>query len=1120
MPQRNEIGVNAQRIDQGLATIRHSVIELKQDAKDANSLNTKVDDDILKLKSQSVVTDIKLLKEITGYELLRNKDFDKLESVYNDWLKVDRQFYALLSQGADSQQTNIRDQSLAVIKRDNLFREMMVLLAGYEDIVHKAIADGHFAARVLQFSGFAVISYLFVLFILYQYFSNLKHRSRENNLAITLQSIGDAVISIDKNGDVLGMNLEAERLTDWLEKEAEGHHLSEVVKLTNIRGDEINDFSGWMKKDQDNNVASTRYSLNSRYGEHYEISGKYSLIKDSTDSIKGVVFVFKDITDSVEMQRDIEAYSSHLRHIVDHSIDAVIVMDETGEVREWSLAAEVMFGWSFSEIVERSLDETIIPHEYRQRHTEGIQRLMNSEDTEVKTKRIETLALHKNGDEFPIELSMKSVHTDAGWIFYAYIRDLTNDAKKDKEILKNEALLLAAQHTAKLGCWEYNHVTKTLEWSDETYRIFGYDTEKHQPTFESFLNAIHEDDVERVKTEFAKSIADREDYDVMHRIVLEDGTKKIVHEQCTTSFDNDGAPLSSLGVVQDITERVSTLDNLRLAETAFDTHAGILITNEKGAIIRVNPAIEKMTGYTAEELIGENPRIFQSGIQDEKFYEDMWYLISESGIWQGEVWNKRKDGELYAEWLTITSVRDEYGEVVRYVATSQDITKRKEAEAHVEHLAYHDDLTGLANRRLLLDRLEQNISSCARRKHIGALLLLDLDRFKDLNDSLGHPVGDELLRQVANRLTTLMREEDTVARLGGDEFVILLPDNGNDEVRAGYEAQKVAEKIRLCLSDGYTLYANKCYINVSIGITLFDENTKNIDDVLKQADSALYNAKAKGRNAVSFYESAMQADVDRRLSISEGLREAIKNNEFILHYQPQLDVNHKLVGAEVLVRWLHPEKGMIPPGDFIPIAEETGLIIEVGDWVLREAARQIGLWHKMNVCKIEMLRLAINVSPQQFHQENFVEHVLDILLRAEVSPDCIELEITESLLMQNRDEVIEKIKRLRENHIRVSIDDFGTGYSSLAYLKQLPLDKLKIDQSFVRDIVEDDNDAMIVETIISMASHLGLEVIAEGVETKEQLMFLTEKGCQNFQGYYFSQPLDCVAFESYIENVK
>lgn len=1119
LPQRNQRGIQAQIIDESLSSVRLAVLEFKARPKDASVVS------LLRRNEQSnkqimspVLSRIEQIHSISGVESQLSENLDEIGLIYKNWVIVERENVRLLQQANTLQLTeaDVKFLSSVQVKRDEHFLEIMTLLSNSEVPLHQTIAHGHDASRVLQLSGYIIIAYLAILLALYQYALNLKLRAREKDLEITLGSIGDAVISVDAKGHVIRINHEAERLTDWYQSEAKGLHLFEVVKLKNNFGDVINNFSSWLSNDQANLSASSLFSLESRYGDRYEIEGKSSLMQDDDGANSGVVFVFRDVTDSLEMQRDIESYSLRLRHIIDNSMAAVVVMDEAGHVSEWGVMAEMMFGWSFLEILEKPLHESIVPREYRQHHINGIQELIKGGQKDKKIKRMETVALHKEGYEFPIELSIKPVCTESGWVFYAYIRDLTNEAKKDKSIVKNEALLLAAQDVAKLGCWEFDHVAQTLEWSEETYKIFGYDSDEFQPSYDSFLAVIHKDDRENVKAEFARSISEQSGYDIIHRIMLGDGSKKIVHERCTTTFHEDGSPLRSLGVVQDITEHTTMLDELRLAETAFSTHAGILITEKDGTIIRVNPAIEKMTGYSAEELIGQNPRIFQSGVQDKKFYADMWELISEVGVWQGEVWNKRKDGELYAEWLTITSVNNEYGEVVRYVATSQDITKRKQAEAHIEHLAYHDDLTGLANRRLLLAHLEKMIASCVRHENVSALLLLDLDHFKDLNDSLGHPIGDELLRQVAARLIGMVREEDIVARLGGDEFVILLSNMGHDELVVGFEVQRIVDKIRQCLSEHYNLSGNRCYINVSVGVILVSENTQNVDDVFKHADSALYNAKEKGRNTVSFYEPSMQAEVDRRLSISEGLREALNNNQFVLHYQPQLDSNNRLSGAEALIRWNHPENGLIPPNDFISVAEETGLIIEVGNWVIQEAVQQIGVWHKAGLCKKNILRLAINVSPQQFHQENFVEQVLDILKKAEVSPDCIELEITESLLMQNCDEVIDKIKRLRANHIRIAIDDFGTGYSSLAYLKQLPLDQLKIDQSFVRDIVENGSDAMIVETIISIAAHMDLEVIAEGVETKAQLDFLIDKGCQNFQGYYFSRPLKADDFEKYV----
>ena len=595
-----------------------------------------------------------------------------------------------------------------------------------------------------------------------------------------------------------------------------------------------------------------------------------------------------------------------------------------------------------------------------------------------------------------------------------------------------------------------------------------------------------------------------------------------MHQQCDTSFDKEGNPVHSLGLMQDITEHANNMEELRLAATMFKSHTGILITETDGTILRVNPAFEEMTGYTSKELVGKNPRILQSGKQDKAFYRNMWAEVAREGTWQGELCNKRKDGSEYIEWLTLTAVTDDAGEVTHYVGTSQDITERKNTELQIEYLAYHDDLTNLANRRLLYDRLHQNIAACKRHNEYGAVLLLDLDHFKDLNDSLGHSVGDEILCQVALRLKEIVRDEDTVARLGGDEFVIVLSSVGGDLSTLNLKVQAIAEKIRMSLLQPYRQKNGQCYSTVSIGISLFPENTEHgenigeIEDIIKHADTALYRAKAQGRNAVCFYQPSMQTEVDARLVIGDGLRNAIKNNEFVLHYQPQMNEKGELLGAEALIRWQHPEQGMIPPDKFIPVAEDNGLILEIGQWVLQEAARQVSVWHDAGICKQEMLQLSINVSPRQFRQKNFAAQVLNVFEQAGLSPDCIELEVTEGMLMDDIDDIVNKMEELRSHGVRISIDDFGTGYSSLAYLKKLPLDQLKIDQSFIRDITSDDNDVMVVEAIISMAAHLNLSVIAEGVEDQQQLDFLVDKGCHAFQGYYFSRPLSAGDFERYI----
>jgi len=564
--------------------------------------------------------------------------------------------------------------------------------------------------------------------------------------------------------------------------------------------------------------------------------------------------------------------------------------------------------------------------------------------------------------------------------------------------------------------------------------------------------------------------------------------------------------LYSLGSVQDISDAVAVEEEQQLAATTFNTHAGIMITDRDKNILRVNPAFETMTGYSADEVIGKNPSILKSGRQDGNFYRHMWSLIQQTGQWSGELWNKRKDGSLYAEMLTITAVRNEAGEVTHYVGTTQDITERKQAENRIEHLAYHDDLTGLANRRLLHDRLQRELAVARRHSDYGAVLFIDLDQFKHLNDALGHPVGDELLRQLANRFREIMRREDTVARLGGDEFVFILSAENKDLAHVGFEAQAVADKVLAQVAQPFSLNGHQYHITASVGIVLFPEDDEDADDILKHADTALYRAKEDGRNTVRFYQPSMQAAANARLTLEKDLREALEQEQFELHYQPQVDLDGQIVGLEALIRWQHPQRGLVPPNTFIPVAEETGLIMEIGNWVLRTAARQFQTWQNAGDGH-HLQRIAVNVSSRQFQQGHFTDQVVSACEEASLALEFLELEITESMIMSNLGEAIEKMTALRARGVRFAIDDFGTGYSSLSYLKRLPLDLLKIDQSFVRDITSDPNDAAIVETIIAITSHLGIGVIAEGVETAEQQDFLQEKGCDSFQGYYFSRPV-------------
>jgi diguanylate cyclase (GGDEF)-like protein/PAS domain S-box-containing protein len=563
-------------------------------------------------------------------------------------------------------------------------------------------------------------------------------------------------------------------------------------------------------------------------------------------------------------------------------------------------------------------------------------------------------------------------------------------------------------------------------------------------------------------------------------------------------------------------------DELRVAATVFESQEGMVVTDSNGIILRVNRAFTKITGFSAEDAIGQNPRILKSGIHDSSFYVSMWDSILHRGGWAGEIWNRRKLGEAYAQYLTITPVLGPDGKISNYVGTFTDATDRIAAAEKIERLAFYDALTQLPNRRLMMDRLERALTTSTRSNRFGALMLLDMDNFKTLNDTLGHDVGDQFLVEVATRIKNCIREGDTAARMGGDEFVVILEHLDRDQ-QAAVQATSVAVKIQALLNQPYLLQvghkheeqrqrSHQC--TSSIGITLFCDQSASVEELVKRADTAMYQAKEAGRNTFRFFDPAMQEIVVAKAILEEDLRKAIAEGQFVLHYQAQVDNESHVVGTEALVRWRHPTKGMVSPAAFIPLAEETSLILPLGHWVMEAACAQLALWDVQP--DMQHLSVAVNVSARQFSLPNFVPQVLALMERHHIRPYRLKLELTESLLLKNTDDVIAKMIALKECGVDFSLDDFGTGYSSLSYLKRLPLDQLKIDQSFVRDVLTDASDAAIARAVIALGKSLGLGVIAEGVETQEQRNFLADNGCTFYQGYFFSRPVPLHEFEALV----
>ena len=557
--------------------------------------------------------------------------------------------------------------------------------------------------------------------------------------------------------------------------------------------------------------------------------------------------------------------------------------------------------------------------------------------------------------------------------------------------------------------------------------------------------------------------------------------------------------------------------DLRISAAAFESQEAMMITDAELVIMRVNKAFTQITGYTSDEVVGQKPRISSFKRHDSEFNRDKWEVIRRDGGWQGEVWDQRKNGEAYPKWLTISAIKSDDGTVTHYIFTHIDITEHKKSEEKIKELAFFDHLTQLPNRNLLKDRLNQAMTIGSSNGTYGALLFIDLDNFKMLNDTMGHENGDVLLLQAAQLITSCVRNEDTVARIGGDEFVVLLGNLNANPKEAARMAETVGGEILAALDHTSQFNEIDHRSSASIGTTLFFGHQTSISDVLKQADLAMYKAKESGRNALCFFDPAMQTIVMEHSALENDLRGAITAKQFILHYQPQVSSDGRVTGAEALVRWQHSDRGMVSPAAFIPMAEQTGLILPLGRWVLETVCVKLSEWASQP--DLANLTVAVNVSARQFCHQDFVEQVLVILENTGADPRKLKLELTESMLVENKDNVIQKMLALKARGIGFSLDDFGTGYSSLSYLKLLPLEELKIDQSFVRDVLIDPNDASIAKTIMALAQSLGLVAVAEGVETKGQKDFLSMSGCHSYQGYFFSRPLSVDLFEEFVRRV-
>lgn len=663
------------------------------------------------------------------------------------------------------------------------------------------------------------------------------------------------------------------------------------------------------------------------------------------------------------------------------------------------------------------------------------------------------------------------------------------------------------------GLWDWDVAGGRVQYSAAWARLLGFDAEELEPSFAFWESRMHLDDRAIMHNAIQSHFqGNRRGIYIEHRLRSKDGDWKwFLGRGRVVERTPEGAPLRAVGTISDISGRKQAEEQLRLSAMVFDSMTeGVVVTDINAKILSVNKSFSEITGYKAEEVLGLNPHFLTSGHHDASFYQDLWRSLNTSGQWRGEIWDRRKNGKVYLKSLSIKAVRGQHGELIHYVGIFSDITAQKENEELILHLAQHDALTGLPNRHQVQDRLGRALANAQRDQLQVAMLFLDLDRFKIINDSLGHTVGDALLEMVAERLEKCVRPSDTVGRLSGDEFVVLLP-----QLRETGTPSRIAQAILDSLLQPFDIAGHSITSTFSIGISLYPNDGEDFASLLQSADTALYNAKANGRNTYQFFTRNMQGHALDRLKMENILRRALEKDELSLHYQPQIDLRTgMIIGCEALLRWNSAELGAVSPAQFIPIAEDSGLIIGIGKWVLQEACRQMREWLDAGYPEIVV---AVNISSTQFRRDDLVATVEEAIQASGINPRNLELELTESVLMQDSDLVISTLSKLKDVGVMLSIDDFGTGYSSLSYLKRFSVDKLKIDQSFVRDLEKDKDDSAIVLAVIQLGRSLKLKTIAEGVETEGQLAFLREKGCHEAQGYLFSRPVPAQEFIPFLE---
>jgi diguanylate cyclase (GGDEF)-like protein/PAS domain S-box-containing protein len=817
------------------------------------------------------------------------------------------------------------------------------------------------------------------------------------------------------------------------------------------------------------------------------------------DNGRNVLFsIIHDITDRVRAEALVRDSEALYRRIIDTAAEGFWMIDHDRRTLDVNQALCQMLGYTREEMLGR------LPSDFADAENQAV---FQAQMTLIPTsfhRDYEITLTRKDGSQVPTFFHATTHQDSKGGAesSFAFVSDLSETKRVEGALKSSEARWQFALEGLDQGVWDWDMGTGTVYFSPGWKAMLGYRDDEIGNDLEEWRSRVHGEDLPKAYARLeAHFVGEFPLYEVEHRMLCKDGVWKwiLTRGKVLERFP-DGKPKRMIGSHTDVTGHRTREEKLRQAAAVFEnTVEGVVVTDAFGRITAINRAFSDITGYSEAEVLGKNPKTMQSGRHDADFYKAMWEELNNRGSWRGEIWNRRKSGTVYPQWLTISVVLDEQNRISHYVGVFSDITTVKRSEEELNRMAYHDALTGLPNRLLLLDRISHAVRRATRSGGRFALLFIDLDRFKNVNDNLGHQTGDELLMAVAERILKRLRAEDTLSRLGGDEFILLMEDIPSEQ-----QAAQLARDLLALLSQPYHIAGHDIFLSASIGISLHPEDGGDAENLIKHADTAMYRAKEGGRNGYQFYTREQSVAAFQRFSLEAALHRALERGEFELHYQPQMDLaSGRVTAMEALLRWRHPDLGLIPPDQFIPVAEENGLILPIGEWVLETACREALQCQRL--CG-EQLIVAVNLSPLELQRGDPVNRVKRVLADIGLPARFLELEITESSAMRRGEESIAMLHELKNLGVSLAIDDFGSGYSNLGYLKQLPVSTLKIDRVFVRDLPDDNEDAAITRAIIALGHSLNLNVLAEGVETAAQRDFLREHGCDMQQGYLLAKP--------------